>query len=60
MYSINTGMLGNVIQKDSANGILDFDLTKTNAHITDCAYMAIVVYGDITNMIVTVNEEIDE
>ena len=60
LYSINTGMLGNVIQKDSANGILDFDLTKTNAHITDCAYMAIVVYGDITNMIVTVNEEIDE
>lgn len=57
--NIANGMLGaTLIQKDLANGVLDFKLGASGP-FNGVAYIAIVLYeSDINNVIVTVNEEI--
>lgn len=57
--NIANGSLGaTLIQKDLANGVLDFKLGASGP-FNGVAYIAIVLYeSDINNVIVTVNEEI--
>lgn len=58
--NISNGSLGaTLIQKDLANGVLDFKLGASGP-FNGVAYIAIVLHeSDINNVIVTVNEEID-
>lgn len=59
-YNIGAGNVGTtLIQQDLANGIFDFKFnTGTNTAVNELAYIAVVLYGDINNVIITVNEEI--
>lgn len=51
---------GEVIQYDASNGILDFTLKSNDTAPSDAytAYIAIVLYGALDDVIVTVNEDI--
>lgn len=51
----------NVITNNLANGKFDFTFREGgNVQLNGMAYMAIVLYGSLDNVIVTVNEEISE
>lgn len=57
-YNIKNGHAGDVINVDSANGVVDFKFNESNAAARGAAYFSIVLYDTLENVIVTTNEEI--